>query len=224
MVAETKYYDMLGVEPDATPEEIKTAYRRLAKKYHPDKTNGDKDKESLFVQIKKAYETLIDDVARAKYDESGRGGHTPVQMEAKGIIATLFVDAIKNHIQNKQSYAKFNVDNLLLSIKDMERLVKKNGTDLMANIAVLEAERKKILDSNDIFQYDGKGEDVFHAVIADMFRQCESQINQNKHRIDVNDEVMRMLKHYKDKPEEVMNEIEFRPPPLGTDGIPERGW
>lgn len=224
MVAETKYYDMLGVQPDATPEEIKTAYRRLAKKYHPDKTNGDKDKEALFVQIKQAYETLSDNAARAKYDESGRGGHTPIQLEAKSIVATLFVDAIKNHIQNKQAYARFNVESMLLSINDMTALVRKNDTELNANVLVLEKEREKIMESHDIFQYDGKGEDVFHAVIADMFRQCEHQIAQAKHRIDVNDEVMKMLKHYKDKPEEVMSEIEFKPPPLGSDGIPERGW
>lgn len=65
------YYKDLGVGKTATPAEIKKAYRTLAKKYHPDKTNGDKSGEEKFKVISEAYEALSDPVKRKKYDQFG---------------------------------------------------------------------------------------------------------------------------------------------------------
>jgi len=63
------YYKIIGVSETATAEEIKKAYRKLAKKLHPDATGGDKTKESRFKEISEAYETLGDDKKRRAYDE-----------------------------------------------------------------------------------------------------------------------------------------------------------
>jgi len=65
------YYKELGVGKTATPAEIRKAYRALAKRYHPDKTNGDKQKEEKFKIISEANEVLSDPVKRKKYDEFG---------------------------------------------------------------------------------------------------------------------------------------------------------
>ncbi len=61
-------YEILGVSPDASEEEIKRAYRRLARKYHPDLHPGDKEAEERFKEINEAYEILSDPQKRAEYD------------------------------------------------------------------------------------------------------------------------------------------------------------
>ncbi len=65
------YYSVLGVNKKASKAEIKKAYRNLAKKYHPDKTEGDKSLEEKFKEVSEAYEVLSHDENRKKYDELG---------------------------------------------------------------------------------------------------------------------------------------------------------
>lgn len=65
------YYKILGVERKAKAEEIRSAYRKLAMKYHPDKNPGDKKAEDKFKDINEAYQVLSDDSKRAKYDQLG---------------------------------------------------------------------------------------------------------------------------------------------------------
>jgi len=67
------YYDVLGVGRQASAEEIRKAYRRLARQYHPD-VNKSKDAESRFKEINEAYEVLSDDEKRAAYDRFGHAG------------------------------------------------------------------------------------------------------------------------------------------------------
>ena len=62
------YYKILGVEKNASPQEIKKAYRKLAMKWHPDKNQGDKDSEDKFKTIAEAYEVLSDSKKRTRYD------------------------------------------------------------------------------------------------------------------------------------------------------------
>src|SRR5215510_10722054 len=65
------YYATLGVAKTATEKELKQAFRRLARKYHPDLNPGDKSAESKFKEINEAYEVLGDAEKRKKYDELG---------------------------------------------------------------------------------------------------------------------------------------------------------
>jgi curved DNA-binding protein len=66
------YYEILGVQRSASDKEIKAAYRRLARKYHPDVNKGDTQAEEKFKQVAEAFAVLSDKEKRAKYD---RGGH-----------------------------------------------------------------------------------------------------------------------------------------------------
>jgi len=70
-MAGNNYYDLLGIKKDASDKEIKQAYRRLARKYHPDVNPGDKSAEARFKEINAAYEILSDRDKRNKYDKYG---------------------------------------------------------------------------------------------------------------------------------------------------------
>ena len=73
-MAETDYYKILGVKKTASDSEIKKAYRKLAMKYHPDHTKGDKSAEETFKKISEAYAVLSDKEKRKQYDTFGSAG------------------------------------------------------------------------------------------------------------------------------------------------------
>jgi molecular chaperone DnaJ len=78
-MAKRDFYDILGVAKNASEDDIKKAYRKLAMKYHPDRNQGDKAKESeeRFKEVKEAYEVLCDAPKRAAYDRFGHAGVDP---------------------------------------------------------------------------------------------------------------------------------------------------
>jgi DnaJ-class molecular chaperone len=81
------YYKALGVSERATADEIKKAYRKLAKANHPDSTGGDKTKESRFKDISNAYDVLGDAKKRATYDQIRAGGYSPAGAGPAGAYA-----------------------------------------------------------------------------------------------------------------------------------------
>jgi molecular chaperone DnaJ len=68
------YYEVLGVDKNASEDEIKKSYRKLAMKYHPDRNPGDKEAEEKFKEAAEAYEVLSDTEKRTKYDRYGHSG------------------------------------------------------------------------------------------------------------------------------------------------------
>jgi DnaJ-class molecular chaperone len=85
-MAEKDYYEILGVKKTASEDEIKKAYRNLAKKYHPDRNKGNKEAENKFKELSEAYAVLSDKEKREQYDRLGReafsfgaGGRNPFE-------------------------------------------------------------------------------------------------------------------------------------------------
>lgn len=98
-MAKKDYYDLLGVNQNASDTEIKKAFRKLAVKYHPDKTQGDKASEEKFKEINTAYEVLSDAQKRATYDQFGHtmgpegfGGFRDAGFGGAGGVGDIFED------------------------------------------------------------------------------------------------------------------------------------
>jgi molecular chaperone DnaJ len=90
-LAERDYYEILEVERDASPEDLKKAYRRMAVRLHPDRNPGDKASEERFKEAAEAYAVLSDPEKRARYDRFGKAG-LGAQPGFSGFDADVFAD------------------------------------------------------------------------------------------------------------------------------------
>ncbi len=98
-MAKRDYYDVLGVTKSSSKDEIKKAYRRLALKYHPDKTKGDKASEDKFKEASEAYHILSDDKRKSNYDQFGHAafeGNTGGSQGFGGFDTSSFSDIFED--------------------------------------------------------------------------------------------------------------------------------
>lgn len=97
-------YEILGINKGASSEQIKTAYRKLAKIYHPDKNQGNKDTEEKFKSIKDAYEILSDAVKKKKYDLSLENNNYQRQQTSK---QKKYSDLTQEELKRRRYYQEF---------------------------------------------------------------------------------------------------------------------
>lgn len=137
------YYKILGVLQDANKDEIKKAFRNLAKKYHPDKNKDNKDAIEMFQQINEAYETLSNESSREEYDKKLNQNNSNKQKN-------------KNNANNEKSQGKtkknFNKDDAL---NDLDQYFesffgfKANSSDIDGN--KIKHENKNPIDTSKMF-------------------------------------------------------------------------
>lgn len=121
------YYEVLGVDKSASERDIKKAYKRLAMKYHPDRTEGDKSLEEKFKEVQEAHEILTDSQKRAAYDQYGHAGVDPNRGGGHGgadfgdIFGDVFGDIFGGGRGGRQQRARQGSDlryNLELSLEE----------------------------------------------------------------------------------------------------------
>jgi molecular chaperone DnaJ len=91
-VTKRDYYEVLGVDRQATEQQIKSAYRKLALKHHPDRNPGDKHAEEQFKEAAEAYAVLADEQKRSLYDRFGHAGVSGAGAGGAGFDPTIFAD------------------------------------------------------------------------------------------------------------------------------------
>lgn len=93
----TNYYNILGLEQDADVKEIKQAYRKLSKKFHPDLNPGDAFFDKMFLQVQEAYEILSDEQLRAKYDKILGSKFAPIKKTVHSAIPIIKNFSVDKH-------------------------------------------------------------------------------------------------------------------------------
>lgn len=155
-------YEILGVDKDASYDDIKKAYRSLAQKNHPDH-GGDEDE---FVRIKLAYETLSDPFKRKQYDETGLfNGQRTKKDEAIYELGNLL-----NWILNSFNY-------------DTENLVERMTQEINKGIDELKSHKEKILQEN--IKLDLLSKNIKHKKNTNYItRHIKTKINNNKYEVE----------------------------------------
>jgi molecular chaperone DnaJ len=139
-MAKRDYYEVLGVDKNAGPDDIKRAYRRLAIKYHPDKNPGDKDAEAKFKECAEAYEVLSDPEKRSRYDQFGHAGlqgsgvHDFSRMNVEDIFGALNLEDLFGDLFGSSGRGRRSARNAPHKGYDLETVVQLTLNDVAKGV------------------------------------------------------------------------------------------
>jgi curved DNA-binding protein CbpA len=176
------HYETLGVPEDASPEQIKRAYRAKAREKHPDKGGTQSD----FEPVVKAYETLKDPQRRALYDGAGIDVELkPIEEEAERILLQGFSVALAQE-QNVQIVA-FVRGNIAKQLREFPASIKSLG----AKKKKLTSQRKKVKCTG--------AKNIAHMIIDAEIKNIEGQLVNLHHQTKVGETALKMLDSYSDE-------------------------
>lgn len=197
-------YEILGLKPNATPQAIERAFRKLAKQFHPDRTSGDEAAAARFKDVNEAYDVLRDPERREHYDKTGEYQKQPSQEDSQ--VASVLV--------NKMWLVIASIAGNLFGTQGLKRvdLVKRMRESLVADRRQMENEVKKLqeeigkcIDLASRFQCDGK-ENVLAAAIVQQKKKCEGAIAGCKAQAELLTKAEEALGSYRFKVEELAPE------------------
>ena len=171
-------YETLGVNPDATPAELKVAYRALADRMHPDK-GGDHE---AFTEVTRAYRILKDPEKRKLYDETGMMEITPEEDRLRGVVFQAFMDALAKDAPNIVEGAK-------RFLAETKANIQKQRDEGQRALDSLLARRDKVTTKS--------AENAFHMLVDQHVVQIKQKIATFDIDLDITEKAEKELKKYK---------------------------
>lgn len=177
------HYEQLGVDTDATPDQIKQAYRARAREKHPDKGGTADD----FAPVARAYEVLSDPGRRLLYDSAGVDSRPPIEVEAQNALLTLI----------SQAFAEPDGTPIIEVARMTIEAVAAEGPK---QIAALKARRKKLITKRDKISTTGDM-NLVHMVIDTELKGIEANLANLEHQAELHVVCLAELEKYTEETE-----------------------
>lgn len=177
------HYEVLGVTKDATDEDIKQAYRDLAKKHHPDKNGGDHSDE--FIEIQSAYSVLSDPEKRDMYDTYGFSTDDDGFSLLEGMMSNLVAEAMDSNVQPD------------FLINEIEKKINRGIESRKADIEFHTGQIELMTIQKDAIKTKGTLKcDIITLGISSMIKCAEDSILATKKDIEVQEQLLDLLSNY----------------------------
>lgn len=182
------HYEILGVRKTATPAEIKKAYKRMAKKYHPDRQGGD---VHAMVLANKAYDTLMDPAKREHYDLTGEEKPiSTLDIEARNSILQMFIQLASGGKVNIPAQAK--------------RIATEATRKIQGEIALAQSCIETFRKRRDEVECTD-GENLWHSLVDQQIAEWQVKIAAAEHKLAITKRVLELLQAYRSGVVEVRN-------------------
>lgn len=179
------HYETLGVAPDASPEDIKRAYRKKSAKHHPDRPSGSTEAQA---KVNEAYACLSDPVRRLGYDQTGRDPAKGPSLDdvAEHALQTLIARILEDEPDG-----------------DLVQLLDKHITDSVRSIRADKAAHEKRVarlskQLDRVVRKSTGGESLFNRVLRDQIKQAEAGIEKAQQLLEVSERSLQILREHED--------------------------